>query len=115
MDSLFIRFAGSCGVDLTMCNGTAIYFHDRFHVSIASAGAIAFLYGISSIYARGIGGYVSDALGDAFSLKGRLVAQMVLMILQGLVCVWFAQLETFGSSIVVMFVFSILIQVSQCV
>ena len=98
-----------------MCNGTAIYYHDRFHVSIASAGAIAFLYGISSIYARGLGGYVSDALGDAFSLKGRLVAQMVIMILQGLVCVWFAQLETFGSSIVVMFVFSILIQVRKCV
>jgi len=95
-----------------MCNGTAIYFHERFHQPIAAAGAIAFLYGISSIYARGLGGYVSDALGDAYSLKGRLVAQMICMIVQGLLCVWFAHIQTLGHSILVMFVFSILIQVS---
>lgn len=96
-----------------MCNGTAIYFHERFHQSIASAGALAFLYGISSVYARGLGGYVSDVLAKTYSLKGRLVAQMICMIVQGLLCVVFAQMKSLGASIIVMFVFSILVQVSN--
>ena len=95
-----------------MCNGTAIYFHERFHQPIAAAGAAAFAYGIGSIYARGLGGYVSDVLGDAYSLRGRLVAQMMCMIVQGLLCVWFAHIKTVGLSIFVMILFSILIQVS---
>lgn len=112
---LFLQFAGSCGVDLTMCNGTAIYYHEEFRQPIAAAGAIAFLYGISSIYARGLGGYVSDALGDAYSLRGRLVAQMCCMIVQGIVCIWFSRVKSLGMSIFAMFIFSILIQVSSFV
>ena len=111
---VFVRFAGSCGVDFTMCNGTAIYFNERFDQPIAAAGAIAFAYGISSIYARGLGGYVSDAMGDKWSLQGRLAAQMMCMTIQGLLGVVFARTDTLGPSIIAMIIFSILVQVSEC-
>jgi NNP family nitrate/nitrite transporter-like MFS transporter len=108
---LSLQFAGSCGVDVTMCNGCAIYFHDRFHQPIAAAGAIAFLYGISAIYARGVGGYVSDRLGDHFSLKGRLWGQLGCMIVQGCLTIWFARTASLYPSMILMVLMSILIQV----
>jgi NNP family nitrate/nitrite transporter-like MFS transporter len=108
---LFLLFAGSCGVDVTMCNGCAIYFHDRFDQNIASVGAIAFLYGGSAVYARGLGGYVSDYLGNHFSLAGRLWLQFICMLLQGVVNIWFARTDELQSSIIVMFIMSIVIQV----
>lgn len=110
---LFLQFAGSCGVDFTMCNGTAIYFHDRFQQPIASAGAIAFLYGIGSVYARGLGGYLSDVMGAYWSLRGRLYAQMISMIAQGLLTVWFSRVSSLYPSLAVMVVFSILVQMSM--
>jgi len=66
---LFLQFAGSCGVDVTMCNGCALYFHDQFNQNIQSSGAIAFLYGFAAVYARGVGGYISDRFGDKFDEK----------------------------------------------
>jgi NNP family nitrate/nitrite transporter-like MFS transporter len=109
---LSLQFAGSCGVDVTMCNGCAVYFHDRFHQNIASAGAIAFLYGISAVYARGLGGYVSDRSGDHFSLKGRLWVQFGCMLVQGCLNIWFARTASLYPSMILMVLMSILIQVS---
>jgi NNP family nitrate/nitrite transporter-like MFS transporter len=110
---LFLQFAGSCGVDFTMCNGTAIYFVHSFEVSIAASGVIAFLYGISAVFARGLGGWLSDAVSVNFSLQGRLWAQLVCMLLQGLLNIWFARSDKMSVSIVSMVVFSIVVQMSM--
>ena len=109
---LFLQFAGSCGVDVTMCNGCAIYYYHRFHQKIATAGAIAFLYGLSAIYARGLGGYISDKLDRHFSLLGRLWLQFGSMLLQGFMNIWFARTDDLQFSIIIMVMMSILIQVS---
>jgi NNP family nitrate/nitrite transporter-like MFS transporter len=110
---LFAQYAGSCGVDVTMCNGCALYFHQRFHQPIASAGAIAFLYGISAVYARAMGGYISDRLYDRYSLQGRLWIQFVLMLAQGAMNIWFARTGDLGPSMIIMILFSIFVQVRQ--
>jgi NNP family nitrate/nitrite transporter-like MFS transporter len=110
---LFLQFAGSCGVDFTMCNGAAIYFHDSFGVSIAVSGVLAFLYGISAVYARGVGGWFSDACYERYSLRGRLWAQLLCMVVQGLLNIWFARSDQLSMSIISMVLFSILIQMSM--
>lgn len=110
---LFLQFAGSGGVDFTMCNGTAIYFHSRFGVSIAASGAIAFLYGISAVFARGLGGWLSDAVSTKYSLQGRLWVQLLCMVVQGLLNIWFARSARLGISMASMVVFSILVQMSM--
>lgn len=108
---LFLQFAGCCGVDVTMCNGCAIYFHEQFHQSIPASGAIAFLYGVAAIYARGWGGYISDRLGDRFQLQGRLWMHFVFMILQGAFNIWFARTTVLNTSMIIMVIFSIFVQV----
>jgi NNP family nitrate/nitrite transporter-like MFS transporter len=107
---LFLQYAGSCGVDVTMSNGCAVYYHARFSQSIAASGAIAFLYGISAVYARGLGGYISDEL-DKYSLQGRLWGQFLCMLVQGLLNIWFSKTTNLGHSLIIMVVFSVLVQV----
>jgi NNP family nitrate/nitrite transporter-like MFS transporter len=109
---LFLQYAGSCGVDITMCNGCAVYFHARFSQSIATSGAMAFLYSISAVYARALGGYISDQLGTVFSLRGRLWGQFLCMLVQGCLNIWFAKSANLVHSLIIMVVFSVLVQVS---
>lgn len=108
---LFLQFAGSCGVDFTMCNGCAIYFHYQFNQNIQASGAIAFAYGFAAIYARGLGGYVSDRLGDSFQLQGRLWIHLAFMVIQGSFNIWFARTADLHQSIIIMVIFSIFVQV----
>jgi MFS transporter, NNP family, nitrate/nitrite transporter len=106
------RFSGSGGVDLTMSNGAAIYYHDRFNQSTASSGAVACLYGLSAVFARGFGGYISDEMFKRMSMKGRLWTQMMSMVLQGILAICWSNLSSFESSVVMMVIFSIVVQIS---
>lgn len=110
---LLLQYAGSCGVDFTMCNGAAMYFHAQFGQTIAASGAYAFLYGLSAVFARGVGGWISDKASDKFSLRGRLWVQLVCIVMQGLLNIWFARTTRLDHSVVIMVVFSILVQMSM--
>ena len=111
---LFVQFAGSCGVDFTMCNGTAAYFHAVFGQSTAASAALGFCYGVSAIYARGLGGWWSDALSDRFSLRGRLWAHLVALVAQGCLNIWLARTTAVLShAVIILFEFSIAVQVSM--
>jgi NNP family nitrate/nitrite transporter-like MFS transporter len=109
---LALQHAFSCGVDFTMCNGTAVYFHQRFEQPVITASAIAFLYGVSALFARGLGGYLSDTMSERLSLRGRLIAQFLCMLIQGLLNVWFSRTELLAPSVCIMVAFSIFVQVS---
>lgn len=110
---LFLQFAFSCGVDFTMSNGAAIYYHKRFGEPVATVGVIAFLYGVSALYARAAGGYLSDMMSEWMSLRGRLLVHFLCMVLQGLLNVWFARMDTLVSSIWMMVIFSVFVQMSM--
>lgn len=110
---MFFQYACTHGVDVTMSNGVAIYYHTRFHKSIAEIGVIAFAYGFSALYARGLGGYLSDQVGKHFSLHGRLWINFVCMLVQGGMNIWFARTDEFGPSLAIMIIFAILVQASM--
>jgi NNP family nitrate/nitrite transporter-like MFS transporter len=66
-------------------------------------------YGLSAVFAfRGLGGYLSDAMSRRMSMQGRLWAQMISMIAQGFLTIWWS---TFGTSVVMMIIF-IFVQIS---
>ena len=111
---LFAQFAGSCGVDFTMCNGTALYYHFCYDQTVAASGAMAFLYGISAIFARGVGGWLSDVVDAKFSLRGRLWLQLVCMLVQGALNIWFARTtDNLTHSLLILVLWSIVIQMSM--
>ena len=64
---------GACfGVELTMNNVAALYFHDHFGLGMAAAGMSAGLHGLMNIFARTLGGYVSDRVGARCGMPGRV-------------------------------------------
>ncbi|HLU11064.1 MAG TPA: MFS transporter, partial [Oceanobacillus sp.] len=58
--ALFAIYAGCFGVELTINGTAALYFTDYFELDIATAGLIASLFGLMNLFARSLGGIVSD-------------------------------------------------------
>lgn len=60
------------GVELTMNNILTTYYFDNFGVPLRSAGLLAFAYGFTNIFARPVGGILSDRLAKPFGMPARL-------------------------------------------
>ena len=64
---LFLAYAACFGVELTIYNIATIYYHDQFGLSVAAAGVIAGLFGLTNLFARALGGNaVAVAVGFLF-------------------------------------------------
>jgi NNP family nitrate/nitrite transporter-like MFS transporter len=59
--ALFAIYGACFGIELTINNVAALYFHDRFGLSVGTAGLIAGLFGLMNLFARSLGG--SDPAG----------------------------------------------------
>ena len=70
--ALFVVYAACFGIELTINNIAALYYHDRFLLDVKTAGLIAGLFGLMNIFARTLGGVVSDRCAVLAGLKGRV-------------------------------------------
>lgn len=107
---LFFQYATCFGVELTMNNAAALYFKDKFGQSTESAGAIASLCGWMNLFARGLGGYISDKMNAKLALRGRILAQTCLLVGEGVMVLIFAETKSLEGAIVAMIFFSIFAQ-----
>ncbi len=69
--ALFVGYGACFGVELTIHNIAASYFHDRFQLGLREAGMLAGSFGVLAIFARSLGGYLGDRAGRRFGLDGR--------------------------------------------
>lgn len=70
---LFVQYACCFGVELTMNNAAALYFKDEFNQSTESAAAIASIFGWMNLFARGMGGFISDWANARMGMRGRII------------------------------------------
>jgi len=110
---LFIQYACCFGVELTMNNAAALYFHGRFGASTETAAAIASIFGWMNLFARGLGGFASDKLFAKMGMKGRFWCQTICLAAEGILVIVFANAPNLGSSIAVMVFFSIFVQAAE--
>merc|ERR1719284_928327 len=110
---LFIQYACCFGVELTMNNAAALYFKDEFGQNTEQAAAIASIFGWMNLFARGMGGFISDALNAKMGMRGRLLAQSVLLLGEGIMVLIFANTNTLGIAIFVMVIFSLFVQAAE--
>merc|ERR1719161_924808 len=69
---------GACfGCELVMNTVLALHFSDNFDVSPAAAGALAMAFGGMNLFARSLGGILSDWLNVRFKMCGRLWAHFI--------------------------------------
>ena len=111
--ALFIIYGACFGVELTINNIAALYFHDRFELSVATAGVIAGLFGLMNIFARTMGGMLGDKAGIRAGLKGRVFFLGVVLLLEGFALLLFSQMASLVLAVGAMIVFSLFVQMSR--
>jgi NNP family nitrate/nitrite transporter-like MFS transporter len=70
--ALFVLYASSFGMELTIDNIAALYFADYFHLALTAAGFVAASFGLMNLFARALGGIVSDRCYRRWGLRGRV-------------------------------------------
>lgn len=69
--SLAALYACCFGLELTLDNVAVLYFTDYFHLDMYWAGAIAAGFGMMNLFARALGGILSDRWAKTTGLDGR--------------------------------------------
>ena len=110
---LYIQYGCCFGVELTMNNAAASYFVDEFGLTTATASAVASIFGFMNIFARGLGGFVSDKAMGKMGMKGRILTQMMFLLLEGGCIFIFSQMEDLWSAILMLTIFSIFVQAAE--
>jgi len=110
---LFLQYACCFGTELTMNNTAALYFQDRFDLNTETAAAIASIFGCLNIFARGLGGWISDKSNAYVGMRGRLWVQTLFLLSEGALVLYFAKTKTLSSAILVMVFFSLFVQAAE--
>jgi NNP family nitrate/nitrite transporter-like MFS transporter len=95
---LFITYAACFGVELFVHNVAASFYVDRFSLDLTSAGMAAGSFGLLALFARALGGIVSDRVARLRGLDARTWLLFALILGEGLGLVWFANTQTVARS-----------------
>ncbi len=111
--ALFLIYGACFGIELTINNVAALYFHDRFAIGVGLAGVIAGLFGLMNIFARTMGGFFGDRAGIRFGLRGRVLFLGGVLLMEGLALMFFSRMDALLLAIPAMLVFSVFVQMSE--
>src|SRR5690606_15035731 len=104
---LFITYAACFGVEIFMHNVVALYFLDNFELSLKTAGLVAGSFGLLALFARALGGWLSDQLARRGGLDARAKILFLLMVGEGLGLLVFSQMDSFSLALVSMLAFGL--------
>ena len=99
---LAITYGGCFGVEIFIHAIAASYYVDTFGLSIVSAGYAAGTFGILALFARALGGIVSDKVAGKHGLDGRSTLLFLLMAGEGAGLLLFSQAPTVTLAITAM-------------
>jgi NNP family nitrate/nitrite transporter-like MFS transporter len=104
---------GACfGVELTVHNVAALYFHDRFELDLKTAGLVAGSFGVLAIFARTLGGYAGDRVGRRVGLKGRVATLALVLAAEGVALIVFSRMTFLPLAVATLVVFGLFTHMS---
>lgn len=110
---LFLVYGACFGVELTIDNVAALYFGDYFGLSLATAGLAAGSFGLMHLFARTLGGYISDRCGGRAGLKGRVVWLFLALLGEGLLLVVFSRMTVLAYALPAMLLFGLFMKMAE--
>ena len=110
---LALQYGACFGVELTVNNMMAGYFTTRFELDLVTAGTIASLFGLMNIFARAIGGFLSDKMNKKYGFRGRLGVQFACLMYEGIMLFVFSRMDTIETAIPMLILFSVGVQASE--
>jgi NNP family nitrate/nitrite transporter-like MFS transporter len=104
---------GACfGVELTVHNVAALYFHDHFQLDVKSAGLVAGTFGVLAIFARTLGGFAGDRFGKRFGLRGRVATLALVLAAEGVALVVFSRMSVLPLAVISLVIFGLFTHMS---
>jgi NNP family nitrate/nitrite transporter-like MFS transporter len=104
---LFVTYGACFGVELFVHNVAASYYVDHYHLDLKSAGMAAGSFGLLALFARALGGILSDRVARSRGLQSRTLLLCGLMIGEGLGILLFSSTGTAGMAILAMITFGL--------
>ncbi|KQV49872.1 MFS transporter [Massilia sp. Root335] len=104
---LFVTYGACFGIELFIHNVAATYYVDHFGLSLKGAGMAAGSFGLLALFARALGGWISDKVAARGDLNSRVNLLFILMIGEGLGLLWFSQTTSVTMAIVAMLAFGL--------
>lgn len=110
---LFLIYGCSFGMEITIDNIAALYFTDKFGLSLVTAGLLAGCFGAMNIFARALGGIFSDMINKKSGLKGRSLLLGAFIFMEGLGVVLFTQVDALIWAILTMVLFALFVKMGN--
>ena len=104
---LFITYGACFGVELFIHNVAASFYVDRFGLSLKAAGMAAASFGLLALFARALGGWLSDKMAQRRGLDARSLTLFVFILGEGLGLLWFANADTAALAVTAMLTFGL--------
>ncbi len=119
--ALALLYGSSFGVELTINNLAVLYFLDYFDyfrsqepaAALQTAGVIASSFGLMNIFARTLGGWMGDKLGNAWGFGGRVKWLFLVIFCEGLTLMAFSKAYTLVAAVPLLVVFSLFVQMAN--
>jgi NNP family nitrate/nitrite transporter-like MFS transporter len=110
--ALFVGYGACFGVELTIHNIAASYFHDRFGLGLKEAGMLAGTFGVLAIFARSLGGYLGDRAGRRFGLDGRGRFLTGMLLLEGFGLIAFSRMDAVVPAALTLVLFGLFVHIA---
>lgn len=110
---LTVAYAACFGVEITVDNFAASYFHDDYKTTLIFAGLLASVFGWINIFARALGGIVSDKVGNKYGFNGKVSLLAILLLLEGAGIMLFAKSGSLVMAITTMFFFGLCLKMAN--
>ncbi|MEO8100070.1 MAG: MFS transporter [Acidobacteriota bacterium] len=111
--ALFVVYGACFGMELTIDNIAALYFTDYFGLGLTAAGIVAGSFGMMNLFARALGGMVSDRLYTRWGLRGRTLLLGATICLEGLALMLFSRMSFLPLAIAAMMLTGLFIKMSN--
>jgi len=111
--ALVLAYAMCFGMEITFDNVASLHFVDTFKLSQSNAGFWAGIFGFMNIFARALGGIVSDKVGHRWGMKGKGLLLAGVLLLEGLGLIAFAGAGSFVWAIVSMLSFALFLKMAN--
>jgi NNP family nitrate/nitrite transporter-like MFS transporter len=104
---LFITYGACFGIELFIHNTAAVYYVDHFGLSLKQAGMAAGSFGLLALFARALGGWISDKAAARGDLNSRVHLLFILMLGEGLGLLWFSNAGNVTMAVIAMLAFGL--------
>ncbi|MBV4355588.1 NarK family nitrate/nitrite MFS transporter [Pinibacter aurantiacus] len=111
--ALTIAYAMCFGMEITFDNVASLHFVDTFKLSQSSAGFWAGIFGFMNLFARALGGIVSDKTGAKYGMRGKGLLLAFVLLLEGIGLILFAQSGTLIVAISSMLTFALFLKMAN--